>query len=338
MKEEPLCSVCIANYNGEEYLENCIDSVLSQDADFTIEILVHDDASSDGSVDLILKKYPQVILIQSAENVGFCVSNNRMVEKASGEFILLLNNDAALHLDALKTLVEAHKRYGKGIYGLPQYNMDSKELIDIGSLFDPFLNPIPNTDPKRRDVGMIIGACLFISKELWQEFEGFPTWFGSLAEDMYLCCAARIRGYHVKAIPYSGFNHWVGRSFGGGKVTAKKRLSSTFNRRAISERNKSFVMVLVFPWISFWVLFPLHLICLLVEGAVISLFKYDIQLLRRIYLNCLKELWVMRRVLLEKRKEFQKNRRISVLQFFTSFSWLPHKLILLLKYGVPLVK
>lgn len=169
-----LCSVCIANYNGETYLAQCIDSILAQE-DFpgTVEIIVHDDASTDGSITFIEERYPEIRLLKSSDNVGFCVSNNRMVAVSQGTFTLLLNNDAALRKDALKTLYAASQQYGDGIYGLPQYDADTKELIDIGSIFDPFLNPIPNKNKKRQDVGMIIGACLWLPRRLWDELGGF---------------------------------------------------------------------------------------------------------------------------------------------------------------------
>ena len=97
----PVVSVCIANYNGEQLLADCIDSVLTQDCNVTIEIIVHDDASSDGSLTLLTDRYPQVQVLASDTNVGFCIANNRMVNVAEGEFVLLLNNDAALFPDAI---------------------------------------------------------------------------------------------------------------------------------------------------------------------------------------------------------------------------------------------
>src|SRR5690348_5922794 len=99
MGRKPICSVCIANYNGEKTLEACIESVLEQDTDLLIEIIVHDDASTDTSIELLRKKYPDVRFIVGEENVGFCISNNRMVDAAEGEYLLLLNNDATLYPD-----------------------------------------------------------------------------------------------------------------------------------------------------------------------------------------------------------------------------------------------
>src|ERR1700741_345371 len=106
MRTTPTVSVCIANYNGMSIIDACLRSVLNQDCDFSIEIIVHDDASSDESVTHIRKHYPDVVLIDSPQNVGFCVSNNRMVNAANGTYILLLNNDAELFPDALRTLHE----------------------------------------------------------------------------------------------------------------------------------------------------------------------------------------------------------------------------------------
>ncbi|MDF1578923.1 MAG: glycosyltransferase family 2 protein, partial [Desulfobulbales bacterium] len=215
---KPTCSVCIANYNGEKFLEPCLNSILAQEFDPPVEIIVHDDRSTDNSVQLLRDRFPQVQLIASETNVGFCVGNNRMAAAATGEYLLLLNNDAVLHKNSLKTLHDAALKYGRGVYGLAQYDAETGELIDIGSFLDLFYNPIPNRDPNHPEVAMIIGACLWIDKRLWDEIGGFPEWFGSMAEDMYLCCRARLMGYPVTALAQSGFDHWVGSSFGGGKA------------------------------------------------------------------------------------------------------------------------
>ena len=336
--QEPVVSVCIANYNGMAIIDDCLRSVLEQESKIPVEILVHDDASSDGSAAYIRDHYPNVTLIESTENVGFCIANNRMVERASGEFVLLLNNDAALFPDALATLHRAAQNIGRpAILGLPQYDASSGELIDIGSLFDPFLNPLPNLDPHRNEVGMVIGACLWIPKRLWNELGGFPEWFGSIAEDMYLCCRARLAGYAVRALPDSGYRHWQGKSFGGNRV-AENRLSTTYRRRVLSERNKSFVMVLIYPAPVFHCMFPLHLVLLLTEGAVLAMLKFQWAPFREIYLASMKALWYERERLRLLRRELQAQRNIGRWRFFSVFRWLPHKLRLLLKHGVPQIR
>jgi GT2 family glycosyltransferase len=331
----PICSVCIANYNGIGIIDNCIRSVLEQEGDLSVEIIIHDDASNDGSAEYIRTHYPNVKLIESKENVGFCISNNRMVEASHGQFILLLNNDAELFPNALCTLLDAAQIAGNpSILGLPQYDASNGELIDRGSLFDPFLNPIPNLNMQCSEVGMIMGACLWMPRSLWIELGGFPKWFGSLAEDMYLSCLARLWGYPVCVLPDSGFRHWVGMSFGGGKVLDKRLVTST-KRRALSERNKTFVMVLIYPAVIFHLIFPLHLLMLLLEGTFLALINLNLKIFHEIYWNCFKCLWHERGRLLKLRRELQTRRAIGIRNFLRVFTPLPHKLRMLIRHGFP---
>lgn len=331
----PVCTVCIANYNGIGLIASCIESVLSQDCNFDVEIIVHDDASTDGSADFIRSRYPQVTVIESPGNVGFCISNNRMAAAAHGEYLLLLNNDATLLPDALRTLHErAASLPTPAILGLPQYSAANGELIDIGSRLDPFLNPVPNFSSSDGEVGMVIGACLWLPRRLWNELGGFPEWFGSLAEDMYLCLLARLHGYPVLALPTSGFKHWVGKSLGGGKVVVG-RLSTKATRRMLSERNKSYVMCLTYPAPFFQLLFSLHLVLLLLEGMTLATIKLDAGLFRKIYLGCLISLWKDRQRLASMRREAQGGRTCGRAEFFTVFDWIPHKIRLLFRHGIP---
>ena len=333
--EEPICSICIANYNGAQVIEDCLRSVFSQDCNFPFEVIVHDDASTDGSAQHIRAAYPQVVLIESMDNAGFCVANNRMVERASGEFVLLLNNDAALFPDALATLYRAAQDTGQpAILGLPQYDFDTGALLDIGSLVDPFLNPVPNMDPGRGEVAMVMGACLWISKSLWRELGGFPEWFGSIGEDLYLCCRARLAGYSVHALGNSGYRHRVGKSFGGGKVQ-QGRLVTTRRRRALSERNKTHVMILCYPLPLLLAILPIHLALLYLEGALLALLKRDAALWRDIYAPLLPALWEARVRSVRLRREIQKHRVRSVCLFLKPFRWLPWKLEMLFRYGLP---
>jgi GT2 family glycosyltransferase len=258
-----------------------------------------------------------------------------MAVAARGKYLLLLNNDAALHPDALQALLSEANRLDKpAILGLPQYDATSGELVDIGSLLDPFLNPVPNLNPQRGEVGMVIGACLWIPKDLWDEVGGFPEWFGSIAEDMYLCCRARLAGYPVRSLAISGYCHWQGKSFGGNRVV-DNRLSSTYRRRALSERNKTYVMALAYPAPLFQLIFPLHLALLVMEGVALALIKWERALFQDIYLACLMALWQKRGRLFLFRRKIQASRKIGLRQFWSVFQWVPHKLRLLLRHGIP---
>jgi GT2 family glycosyltransferase len=247
----------------------------------------------------------------------------------------LLNNDAVLHRDAVRTLYDHAEQHSRpAILGLPQFDMQTGELIDRGSLFDPFLNPVPNLDPGRTDVGMVMGACLWIPKGLWDELGGFPEWFGSLAEDMYLCSLARLRGVPVTVLPGSGYDHWVGRSFRGGKVV-QNALRTSYQRRALSERNKTFTMWICYPFPAAIALIPCHLLMLAAEGLILSLLKGSARVFRDIYWFSLKSAWKEKGRLSELRRTVQSTRRIPCRRFFSVHKPMPHKLNMLFQYGLP---
>ncbi|MEJ1354013.1 MAG: glycosyltransferase [Candidatus Sedimenticola sp. (ex Thyasira tokunagai)] len=338
MSQPPIISICVANYNGMDVIDDCLKSVMTQSGGLAVEIIVHDDASSDRSVTHIREHYPDVKLIESEKNVGFCIANNRMAAIARGEYLLLLNNDATLFTDALITLHKnAQEAAQPTILGLPQHNADTRILIDNGSLLDPFLNPIPNKVIEHRKVGMIMGACLWIPKDLWNELEGFPELFGSIGEDLYLCCRARLTGYTVQALGKSGYYHKVGMSFGGGKVQ-KGRLTTTQRRRSLSERNKSYVMFLCYPAPALYFILPLHLLLLMLEGILLGLAKRDMGLLRKIYTPVLVALWREHSKLFTLRHKCQEARSCSLASWLTVFRPLPYKLEMLIKHGLPKIQ
>ena len=238
--------------------------------------------------------------------------------------------------DALATLYRAAQSSKRAaVLGLPQYDAQTGELIDIGCLLDPFLNPVPNLDPECHDVGMVIGACLWIPKLLWEELGGFPEWFGSIGEDLYLCCRARLAGYPVRALSVSGYRHRVGVSFGGGKVTRDSRLVTTYRRRALSERNKTFVMVMTYPAPALQLLLPLHLVLLFGEGLLLAILRRRGTCLTAIYIPVFKALVRFRHPLCEGRRVTRERQRVGLCAFFSVFRIMPQKLRLLARHGVP---
>ena len=331
----PLVSVCIANYNGIDIIADCINSVMSQTGGTSIEIIVHDDASSDGSVAYIQQHYPGVLVLASESNSGFCVANNRMVEKARGTYVLLLNNDAALFTDAISTLVafaEAHRT--PAILTLPQYDWESGALVDAGSRADLFYCSIPNFDATRQDVAYVMGACMFMPRQLWGELGGFPEWMDSIAEDLYICCLARLRGFPVRSALASGYRHRQGTSFGGGRISGNK-LSTTYRRRYLSERNRaSLVFVCTPTWLA-WPLYALHLCILLAEGAAVSCIKWDGRIWRNIYWPATRDsIRILQRIGVS-RHLAQSGRTISFWTYVRILDPIPQKLRLIFRHGLP---
>jgi GT2 family glycosyltransferase len=332
---DPLVSICIPNYNGAEYIEQCIRSVLAQERDYEIEIILHDDASTDESLQIIRAQFPQVEVLANKENVGFCISNNRMVAHSRGEYVLLLNNDAVLRPGSLKAFRDfAVTQPIQGILGLPQYTLYDGSLVDRGYEFDPFMNPIPVFAEGPTEVGAVTGACLWISRNLWDTIGGFPPWFESVAEDIFLCCAARLLGYSVTILNEPGFDHWIGKNLGGGKIVDKK-LSSTVRRRSLTERNKTWVMMMCYPLPVLLILLPFHFLFLGIEGLVMLLMKRDWGTVDAIYAKLPKRLmeFKVNVSVLRSRLQSQKQCRLGV--YFSMYKIIPWKLVMLFRHGLP---
>lgn len=104
----PFVSVVILNYNGRQYLEDCLSSVERVDYPHErLETILVDNASSDGSVDLVAERFPRVRLIRNQDNLGFAGGNNAALRGTEGDYIALLNNDTKVEADWLKELVLA---------------------------------------------------------------------------------------------------------------------------------------------------------------------------------------------------------------------------------------
>ncbi len=89
-------SVIVVNWNTEELLGRCLASLFSQDLPVPFEVIVVDNASTDGSADMVRRRFPQAQVMVSRENLGFTRANNLALERASGEYVLLLNPDTII--------------------------------------------------------------------------------------------------------------------------------------------------------------------------------------------------------------------------------------------------
>lgn len=328
-------SICIANYNGADCVHACLESVYAQHGNFTLEVVLHDDASSDASLEIVRTDFPQVHILESQKNIGFCISNNRLAEHAHGRYLLLLNNDATLRPESLQRLLAfADDKHDNCILGLPQYSLADKALIDRGYRTDPFLNPVPILDEGTHEAGVATGACLWIPRLVWDAVGGFPAWFESVAEDIFLCQAARLLNYQVIVLDCPGFDHWIGKNFGGGKIVAQG-LRTTVRRRKLSERNKTAVMLMCYPWPTLLILLPLHALLLTIEALFLLASGTSRDKVRAIYAPIPRWLWQHRTEIRAGRTSLMRQGCARSRVFFAQTTWLPHKLRMLLRYGKP---
>ena len=132
---EPALSIVIVSWNAKQYLLNCLRSLAEARDEQDIEILVIDNASTDGSCEAVDEHYPEVILIRNETNLGFAKANNIGLRKSRGRYVCLINSDVVVFpgcLHTLSTYMEEHP--GVGMIGPRILNPDGTLQTSIGLL------------------------------------------------------------------------------------------------------------------------------------------------------------------------------------------------------------
>jgi GT2 family glycosyltransferase len=111
----PLVSIIILNYNANQLIVDCVDSVLKSNYK-NLEVILVDNASTDGSHKECKKKFDIIKLIENNENLGYCEGNNVGLREAKGQFIVVLNPDTIVEPNWLDELFAGYKKYGDGLY------------------------------------------------------------------------------------------------------------------------------------------------------------------------------------------------------------------------------
>ena len=113
MTLKPTVSIIVLNWNGKQYLETCLSSLIQQTYP-DIEIIFVDNGSCDGSVEFVKSKYPGVIILQHDKNLGFAMGVNSGIKASRGKYIATINNDA-----------QADKKWIEGLVGVMGSNTDT---------------------------------------------------------------------------------------------------------------------------------------------------------------------------------------------------------------------
>lgn len=217
-----MVSILILNFNGKEYLNDCLTSVLSQTySDF--EIILLDNCSTDGSIENVAEKFNDVRIkiISSEINHGFAGGNNAALQHASGEMIVLLNNDTVVDKEWLSELVKClNESENAGMVqslviteGIPlQYYKKNGTINLFGN------NIMEVFDINENGVGEIFqvnGCSLIIRKELLNKLGGlFPDEYFAYAEDTYLSFKVKFAGYNIYHNAKSLVQHKGGATMG----------------------------------------------------------------------------------------------------------------------------
>lgn len=230
----PDLSVCIVNWNTRQDLEQAIKSVLESDPGLGLQVVVLDNASSDGSPGMVRERFPGVELIESTENLGFARGYNRAAAKAEGRHILMLNPDTVVRPGALRKLVDfLDSRQDAGAAGPRLLNGDGTLQYSCRHFPRPLAAILRNTLIGRltpgnqatrdylmadwdhgsvRQVDWVSGAAICIRAETWSAVGGFDEGYFMYAEDIDWCLRAHQAGWGIYYVPESVIVHRIGRS------------------------------------------------------------------------------------------------------------------------------
>jgi GT2 family glycosyltransferase/glycosyltransferase involved in cell wall biosynthesis len=191
-------SIVIPNYNGREYIEGCLQSLIEMNFPCReVEIIVVDNGSSDGSVDLINRNWPDVKLIINKENLGFSRAANQGAAAASGDYIAFLNSDMQVDKNWLSKLLEVI-RDGIAIAGSKVMNWDGTAIDFFGRPDDAFCLSRGSdliTYKKVKPSLFASGGAALICRDIFRKVGGFDSDFFLYQEDIDLGWRLWLQGY-----------------------------------------------------------------------------------------------------------------------------------------------
>lgn len=217
-------SIIIVNYNSRLYLKNCLQSIMKNPPEAPYEIIVVDNASSDGSQEMIHKEFPAVTLIENKSNEGFARASNKGAVLAQGKYLLFLNPDTVVHSGCLTTALLFLKRNNDaGIVGVRTLNQRGKLqptafgfpgiiqmtafLLGLNRLFK--ISRLKNYS-RVMNPYYVQGSFILIRRDLFEEVEGFDERFFLFFEDTDLCQRVKDEGFKIYYLPEAVIQHFGG--------------------------------------------------------------------------------------------------------------------------------
>lgn len=236
-------SVIIVNYNTQKVTSECIDSIFENTSGIDFEVILVDNASTDGSKEFF-QKDSRINYIYNDENIGFGRANNVGVKIAKGDNILFLNSDTLLKNNAMKILSDyldlnpnvgicggnLINKNGNPSYSFSRYYPSIYE--ELNSLFFNILDKIRygknlnyNNTGHPMNVASISGADLMVKKHLIKDGNAFNEKFFMYYEDTELCFRIKKSGYLVHSVPEAKIIHLWGSSKGSNLISARMERS-----------------------------------------------------------------------------------------------------------------
>ncbi len=219
-------SIIIVSYNVSNFLEQCLLSVQEACKNIVAEIIVVDNNSTDGTYEMISKKFTDIKWISNKNNLGFSKANNQGVDKANGEYILILNPDTIVSEDTFDKILhfaEIQKNLGaigvKLIDGTGNFLPESKRNVPTirianqkirGNSKNYYANYLPLN--KNAEVEILTGAFMLLKRKVYQSIGGFDEDYFMYGEDIDLSYKLLNKGYQNYYFGSTTIIHYKGES------------------------------------------------------------------------------------------------------------------------------
>jgi GT2 family glycosyltransferase len=225
IKNNPFVSIIIVNHNGKHYLQDCFNSIEQLDyPKEKLEVILVDNASSDGSIEYVKGQFPSIRLLELDKNYGFCKPNNEAVKIAKGEYIALLNNDTVVSKNWLSELVKG-ALLSKEIVSCASKMLysDRKDTINtaggkITIIGGGFYRGYGDRDGDAYNhfeyTGFGCGAGILVKKDFFEKIGGFDEDYFASIEEHDLGWKAWLYGYKVLYVPTAVVYHRESGTFG----------------------------------------------------------------------------------------------------------------------------
>jgi len=298
-------SVIIVNWNGKRYLDRCLSSVLRQSyADY--EVVLVDNASQDGSVDLVRERFPAVRVIANSRNVGFAAGNNLGIAATQGEYVATLNSDTEVEPGWLAALVAGMSAGPRiGLCACKMLFFDQRERINSSGICIDRAGIAWDRDGGQLDMeagreeGEVFGACAgaaLYRRAMLAQIGGFDDEFFYLYEDVDLAWRARLADWRCWYCPAARVYH----------VHAGAGTEGTPLKSYLLARNRIWTIIKNYPWPQYLIYAPAMLLYDLAASGYSLLARRDAYTLRGRLIGYLSLPWLWR-----KRREIQKRCTIS---------------------------
>jgi GT2 family glycosyltransferase len=228
-------SIIIVNYNVKAFLQNCLLSIKKATEKIDSEIIVVDNASDDGSIELIKKNFEDVILIESPVNLGFSKANNLGLKISQGKYICLINPDTIVEENTFEVMINFMENHPDvGLAGCKILNPDGTfqlacrrsfptpwvaftKIIGLSKLFPKSklfakYNLTYLDENQSYEVDAVSGSFMFLRRDVYEKIGGLDETFFMYGEDLDYCYRVKQAGYKVYYVHSTQIIHFKGES------------------------------------------------------------------------------------------------------------------------------